>query len=118
MKPQFPSFTTPIVTDKAGAVTAALRAICGQLSDCFTQLQGYLRRTPSVDYVATSSPSSADVPFRVSHSLGETPRFVSAIMEAAGSVYATAGDRTEWTMTYVKIRCSVANCSMIVKVEA
>lgn len=108
-KPQFPSF---------GSVRDELRSLCAQLNDCFAQVQDYLGHTVAVDYQKATAPATADEPFRVSHNLGETPRFVSAIMEAAGSVYATQGDRTEWTTTYIKIRCSVANAGMVVKVEA
>jgi hypothetical protein len=117
-KPQFPSFTAPLVLDKPGVVAMALRAICAQLNDCFTLAQGYLRRTMNADCVEATSPATADEPFRVAHNLGATPRFVSAIMEAAGSVCATPEDKREWSAASVKIRCSVANTTMIVKVEA
>lgn len=81
-------------------------------------VQGYLQFVPRAEIIPdVISPSVADVPFRVPHNLGEEPTFVSAIAEAACSVYATADDRLEWKADYVKIRCSVANLRMIVKVE-
>lgn len=118
MKPQFPAFSA-LRAESFGGIFESIRSICAQLNDCFGLAQRYLARTSERDIIRdVVSPATADQPFRVSHSLGVTPTFVSAIMEAAGSVYATREDRTEWTATSVKIRCPVANCSMIVKVEA
>lgn len=89
-----------------------------QLSDLFALIQDYLSFVPRADFVEATSPGTVDVPFRVSHSLNEEPRFVSAITESGTAiVYADANDKLEWTETYVKIRCSVANLRMIVKVE-
>lgn len=118
MKPQFPSFTA-VRALTLGDLFEAVRSICAQLNDCFGLLRGYLARTSERDIIAgVVSPATANEPFRVSHNLGIAPTFVSAIMEASGSVYATAEDKREWSAASVKIRCSVANAAMLVKVEA
>ena len=118
MKPQFPSLTVfRVVT--LDELLRSVVSICSTLNDCLGQLSGYLARTSErVIVEGVVSPATIGEPFRIAHNLGITPTFVSAIMEAAGGIYASPEDKREWSAASVKIRCSVANTTMIVKVEA
>ena len=117
-KPQLPSI--------AIAEDAKAFRLAPQINDISVAIQAYLSRTLEADIIGAPddpfgrrvvSPAAADAAFRVTHLLGEVPRFVGAIPELAATVYASRADKVEWTSSYVLIRCTVANLAMILKVE-
>ena len=91
-------------------------------SDWITRAVGIvvanLRNVPHSTWTTVAASSSADTPFIVYHDLGRAPAFFMWQSEASANCYATAADRSEWNTKYIKVRCTVANAALRIKVEA
>ncbi len=92
--------------DLAAATNSALSIIAASLN-----------RTVATVYVPTQSPTVANQPFIVTHSLNAIPKMVSSLSESTAQIYATAEDKKEWSKTQVKVRCSKANAMLVLRVE-
>ncbi len=57
---------------------------------------------------------NADVEFTVQHKLGKTPRLYLYNIDRAGVVYDSR--RSEWTTSEMFLKCSTANCSLVMTV--
>lgn len=81
-------------------------------------VKDYLQRVPRSQIVKISANSTADTPFNVPHALGAVPSYANALPSSDASIYATPDDLREWSSTQIRLRCSVANAALLVKVEA
>lgn len=110
------SFKIPRFTNVAD-VAQGLRGVVSVGNVIAGLLEDKLRKVPSAEFIDVTANATADTPFIVRHSLGTVPRFASAMSAADGYLYVTADDLAEWTATQIKVRHSVANATLVVKVE-
>lgn len=111
MKLQFPSLQPDGTPDEQIAHVVAV------INDTLGNLQGRMLRVSECDFRTIVAPTTANTPFIVPHSLMGMPVFATALTDVDARIYATADDRREWSNTQIKIRCTSADSTLVVKVE-
>lgn len=86
-------------------------------NEAFGKVQNYLQQVPQAVVIVVDNTGPADVPFAVKHGLGRKPAFAQALPTSDARVYATPADRAEWNERYIKLRCTVANEPILLKIE-
>ena len=77
-----------------------------------------MNKSAAAAFIVVTTPTTASQPFTIPHTLNAMPKMVTGLPQATGSIYATPEDKKEWSKSSVRVRCTIANTAMIVKVEA
>jgi hypothetical protein len=88
------------------------------IQNALNVVKDYLQRVSRSEIVPVTANATADTPFIVAHSLGATPKMFTWQAEIEAMCYATSEDKKEWGANQIKVRCTVANAALLVKVEA